>query len=102
MPTITTRTETQSFTATGVGPELGIRGRGAAFVEGTFVGTVVLECRPPGAVDFVPVLADNYGTPMQLSAPGTFAIEDWRDDVRYRWRCSAFTSGTILTGVQQA
>jgi hypothetical protein len=101
MATISTVTQTHVFAAVGAGPELGIKGSGGAFVGGTFVGTVVLECRPPGASGFVPVLANMTGTPLQLTAPGSFAIEDSRENVRYRWRCSQFTSGAIETGLHQ-
>ena len=101
MPTNKTTTQLQSFVGTGDGASLTVKGDGAAFVEGTFVGTVVLECKPPGAAAFVPVLADTYGTPVSLTAPGSLAIHEAREDTLYRWRCSAFTSGTILTGIAQ-
>lgn len=100
MPTNRTVTQVDEFTATGNGRELAIRGRGAAFLEGTFVGTAVLECRPPGTLAFVPVIADPAtGQAVSLTAPGSFAIDEPREDVNYRWRCSQYTSGTIRAGL---
>jgi hypothetical protein len=103
MPVVRTTTITTSFSAVGAGDELTIRGRGAAFVAGTFVGTLVLECLPPGAPGFVPVLADPAtGAMVQLTAPGTLAIDEPREGTAYRWRCSAFTSGSIVAGLSAA
>lgn len=102
MPIITATTEIKAFTATGNGTELTISGHGAAWVEGTFVGTVVLEKQPPGASGFVPVLADAYGVAVQLTAPGALQIFEPIEGTRYRWRCSAYTSGTITTGLADA
>lgn len=100
MPVVRTVTTTHTFGGVGAGAPMTVHGRGGAFVAGTFVGTLVLECQPPGAPDFVPVLADPAtGAVVQLTAPGTLAIDEPREGTAYRWRCSAFTSGSIVAGL---
>lgn len=59
------------------------------YVDGTFVGTVVLQGRPAGtAVNF-----QNLTT--ALTAPGISASAVLPGGWEYRMACTAFTSGTI-------
>lgn len=90
-------TLSKSFTATGVGGALSIRS-GESFtydVSGTFVGTVRLE-KSYDAVNYVTELsatAAASGTVISDAAPRASA---W-----YRFRCKAFTSGTIVTSIAE-
>jgi len=82
-----------SFTAVGNGPEISIRkGETVNFhVSGTFVGTVVIE-KGSGS-NFVEV---------DSSTAAESGSEVASEDIRYRYRCSAFTSGTIVTNISNA
>lgn len=85
----------KSFTATGDGLEI-VAPIGATIgyaVTGTFVGTVVLEeLTRSGWTTRVTATGVTRGT--QLVEPPTRG--------RFRFRCSAFTSGTIVTALDQA
>jgi hypothetical protein len=103
MPTIKTVTVSRVFNATGDGDELTIYRDGAAFVEGPFTGSFALECQPPGATGWLPVLvAESPATAVVLTGPGTFAVYEPRENTRYRWRCTALSSGTPRAGLSQA
>lgn len=86
----------KSFTATGVGGAIGVR-RGDSFaysVSGTFVGTVMLEQSDDGV---------NYRTlsTFTAGATGTFNVSPGPIEFLplFRFRCDAYTSGTIVTSV---
>lgn len=85
-------TVSKSFTGVGDGPDFLIR-QGEEFtyqVSGTFVGTVVLQQYLRGGwFPLVTATGPVSGT-MVAEAGG-------KDHARYRFRCSAFTSGTIET-----
>jgi hypothetical protein len=90
---------TGSFTATGNGntflPNTGRVNVNSGFnvaVYGTFVGTVVLERSFDNGVNYVPVLRN--GTAISYTTPSSETIYDPEGDVLYRFRCSAYTSGT--------
>jgi hypothetical protein len=82
---------TKSFTATGVSASINVRPKETATysVSGTFSGTVVLE-RGIGTSAWEPV-----GT-FTVSASGIVTAGV------YRFRCSAYTSGTIVTALSDA
>jgi hypothetical protein len=85
-----------SVTATGVIASLGVEGcfqPAGVLVGGTFVGTVLVEvCMDSAAVTPTWV---QFGS--SLTAPGTVQVNI---PVRaIRTRCSAFTSGTITSGI---
>lgn len=86
-----------SFTATGVGARILVR-HGEQFtydVSGTFVGTVVLERTRNGGVSW-----ELTGISATGAASGTVLVETPdRAPAAYRFRCSAFTSGTIVTAL---
>lgn len=88
-------TVNKSFTAVGAGPSFTIQ-PGQSFthdVSGTFVGTVVLEHTRNGGITFEPVEKTVTGV-----ASGTIEYPNNENSpARYRWRCSLFTSGTIVT-----
>jgi hypothetical protein len=86
-----------SFTATGNGGAIAIK-RGEKFtyeVSGTFVGTWVLES------------SESLGSWTQVAtgtAAGSGTVEvasAGSGELHYRFRCSAFTSGTIVTEIQE-
>jgi hypothetical protein len=85
-----------TFTGTGSGAWVAdLTGAFHAALSGTFVGTVVLEQSFDGGTTAVPVSADLYGTPISLSAPMGLSLYEEESGVLYRFRCSAWTSGTI-------
>ncbi len=86
----------KSFTATGNGPH-GIGGHLDLLtyaVSGTFVGTVILEKSSNGGLTWQQLVT------VTGSASVTFLVESPdRADVWFRFRCSAYTSGTIVTTI---
>lgn len=86
----------KSFTATGVGIGLSVH-HGDSFsytVSGTFVGTVVLERTLDGGANYSTIVTST------ASASGTIAVETPnRDQATYRFNCTAYTSGTIVTSI---
>lgn len=63
-------------------------------VWGTFVGTIVLEKSYDGGATYIQAY-DAGGNALSYTAPRTIIVEEPEDGVKYRPRCSAFTSGTI-------
>lgn len=85
-------TISKSFTAVGTGSSLFVRA-GESFtydVSGTFVGTVLIERTENGGLSYEPVGISATG-----SASGT-VVNYSNVGANYRFRCSAFTSGTIV------
>lgn len=93
-------TVTKTFTAVGNGNDFRLP-PGQSFdydVSGTFVGTVVLEHTRNGGITYEPV-------EKTLAAPGSGLISypgNENSNASYRWRCSAFTSGSIVTSMADA
>lgn len=89
-------TVSKSFTAVGVSAHLLVAEQ-ASFtydISGTFVGTVVLERTLDGGQSFEVI------TTKTAAASGTIMVEsNARGLVNYRFRCSAYTSGTIVTSM---
>jgi hypothetical protein len=87
---------TSSFTAVGAGSELQVR-TGQSFtysVSGTFVGTVALEQQDRGRGAWRALLTAT------AAASGTLVAEEpGKAFARLRWRCTAYTSGTIDTTI---
>jgi hypothetical protein len=88
-----------SFTAVGAGAVLDVA-HNKEFrysVSGTFVGTVVLEKSTTGGQTWSRVLSAT------AAASGTI-LSEFRQNGRtwYRFRCTAYTSGTIVTSVKNA
>lgn len=89
-------TVSKSFTATGNGDALFVRNNESFTysVSGTFVGTVVLEKSNNGGLTWTPI------TSATGAASGTVVVENTDGSaVVVRFRCSAFTSGTIVTSL---
>lgn len=84
-----------SFTAVGAGPLFkALKGKSFTYsLSGTFVATLILE------------KSDNNGATWEAvitatgAASGTIYVDA---DANYRWRCSAFTSGTAVTSIDDA
>ena len=81
------------FAATGNGKDLLVR-KGEEFdysVVGTFVGTYILESSND---------ASNYSQVATGTASGNGSVKnETNGDLRYRFRCSAYTSGTLKTSL---
>jgi hypothetical protein len=61
---------------------------------GTFVATVILERSFDGGATYLPLTA--LGSPIgTFSGPISEVWEEHEPNVKYRLRCSAFTSGTV-------
>lgn len=95
---------TNNFTATGNGdkfaPAASIQVPAEPFniaVSGTFVGTVVLEKSFDNGTTYIPVNRPGTNTAISYTAPGCEVLYEPETAVNYRWRCSAYTSGTITT-----
>src|SRR5690349_1369743 len=93
---------TSSFTATGNGADFqpkvseGAPGTFNIAVSGTFVGTAVLE-KSFDKTTYIAVLRPATNTAISYTAAGTEILTEPEAGVTYRWRCSAYTSGTINT-----
>lgn len=89
-------TSAKSFTAVGAGIPISVK-HGDSFsysVSGTFVGTVVLEKSLTSGNAWEAVLSKT------AAASGTVSVENADlGYAQYRFRCSAFTSGTIVTSI---
>lgn len=89
-------TMSTSFTALGSGNALAI-GHKKLFnyaVSGTFSGTVILESSSSAGTSFEPVMS------FTAAASGTLiAMSPNEAPIQFRFRCSAFTSGTIVTSI---
>lgn len=90
-PTVVTGT----FGAIGNGTAGSFIGNFNVSLWGTFVGTAILERSFDGGTTFLPVSKDLGGTANSFTAPMTIAISEPEPGVLYRFRCSAWTSGTI-------
>lgn len=88
----------KSFTAVGVGPGLIIK-EGDSFsykVSGTFVGTIVLE-KSVGGSAWIPLIP-SISAAAVASGNVVVSLSD-QGSASFRFRCSAFTSGTIVTSI---
>lgn len=91
---------TGSFAATGNGADFvansGNYNNAAQFnvtVYGVFVGTIVLEATFDGT-NYVPVNRYCTGNAVSYTAPANEVLPAPEGGVKYRLRCSAYTSGT--------
>lgn len=102
-----TRAEDE-FEATGNGtvfrPTTDPRGSTAgnfnAAVWGTFVGTAVLERSFDNGTTWI-AARDRADAAISLTAPGSYQLRENERGTAYRWRCSAYTSGTINARLSQ-
>lgn len=62
---------------------------------GTFAATMVLERSFDGGTTFMAVSSDTVGTANTYTAPMSMTVTEVEQGVLYRWRCSAYTSGTV-------
>jgi hypothetical protein len=93
-------TISKSFTAVGVGTELFVK-HGSLFtfnISGTWVGTVALERTRNAGLSYEVVASF---TTNQTLIPVNVSTPD-QGPASYRFRCSAFTSGTIVTVLKNA
>jgi hypothetical protein len=83
-----------AFTAVGVGAAFTPFGNFNLSVWGTFVGSVVLERSFDGGTTYTQASFPDGTTPT-LTAPMSGTWNEKEKGTAYRFRCSAFTSGTI-------
>lgn len=72
-----------------------------AAIWGTFVGTAILERSFDDGVTWLPCSLNTSGDNAQYTVPASLTVYEPEGGVRYRWRCSAWTSGTINTRISQ-
>lgn len=84
-----------TFTATGNGASAQVDGNFNIAVWGTFVGTVVLERSFDGGTTWIPRMWEFTQTNVSLTSQTSGVMSEPELGVLYRFRCSAFTSGTI-------
>jgi len=72
-----------------------------AAVWGTFVGTMVLERSFDEGANWLPCSLNTSGDNAQYTVPASLTVFEPEGGVRYRWRCSAYTSGTINYRISQ-
>jgi hypothetical protein len=69
-------------------------------LAGTFTATAVLERTFDGGANWLPV-PDSTGTALQAAAPMSAVLYEPEDGVLYRWRLSAYTSGTVIARISR-
>lgn len=87
----------KSFTAVGSGALLYVANvlKFSYSISGTFVGTVLLERSVNGGASFEPLLSFT-----DVASGVVQPFYEAHGGVHYRFRCSAFTSGTIVTSME--
>jgi len=74
-------------------------------LKGAFVGTIIIERRLYGSTDvtdFLPVMLDTAGTPVELTKPGVYAFsEPSVQGAEYRAVAKTLTSGTPVVSFDQ-
>jgi hypothetical protein len=70
-----------------------------AVISGTFVGTAELQRSFDGGTTYVPCGIDAAGDVADYTSPVSLVIAEGEPGVYYRWACTAFTSGTIVTRI---
>lgn len=64
-------------------------------LSGTWVGTVQLERSFDGGTTFVAAAMDTAGTAAAYTTNVSIVVSEPEPGVIYRWRCTAYTSGTV-------
>lgn len=93
---VTAATASTSFTSVSNGSQIFVKNLDSLTysVSGTFVGTVVLERTRDNGLSW------DYVLSAAAASSGTFKVETPAMEAAvYRFRCSAFTSGTIVTSI---
>lgn len=70
-------------------------------LAGPFVGTVQIERRFAGDVNWYPIARDATGAVSSFSAPTSISLKETEGDVSYRLNCTAFSSGSIAWRISQ-
>jgi hypothetical protein len=88
-----------TLTSTGAGDRTGVSGAFNASLTGTFAATLRLERSFDGGATYEPLTA--LGTAITFTGPCSETFEEPEADVRYRWNCTSYTSGTIQYRISQ-
>ncbi len=89
-----------TFDATGTGASITIKGDFNVCLSGTFAAIIVLERSFDGGVTWIPAAFADGSIPAFAGAlSGTWSEHE--NGVRYRLRCSDYTSGTINWRISQ-
>lgn len=80
-------------------PWVPLSGRFNLHLAGEFVATAVIERSMDGGA--TAVICTDKGLPVTFGGPATEPLEAPENDVLYRVRCIAFTSGAILARLSQ-
>lgn len=89
-----------SFTSATSGASAQLFGPFSVTISGTFVGTVILEASDDDGASFVIVGRDTAGNGASWTAPvSRLPFEEGEEGILYRFRCSAYTSGTITARI---
>jgi hypothetical protein len=97
---MTAKVKTQALSSAAAAGGIEMRGKFNASVQGTFVGTVVLQRSYDGST-WETVSKDASGSDASFTAPCSLVVEESETGVQYRWNCTAYTSGTINTRISQ-
>lgn len=93
---------TTTFSGTGGGDAVRLRGHGNARLSGTFVGTLRLEKSFDNGATWHPVAKNEHGDlASYTSETGVLEIFEPRNDVLWRWNCTAYTSGSPVGLINQ-
>lgn len=85
-----------SFTGTGKGTVIFVRGKKSAEVRGFGSASMTLERSIDGQANFVGVMLPD-GTPATYTAAGSTQIDESKTaGAWYRWSCDIYGSGTIV------
>ena len=88
-----------SFTSVSNGNGIMIMGLFNATVGGTFSGTAELQRSFDGGTTYIPCGIDAAGDKADYTSPVSLTVNEPEPGVFYRWACTAFVSGTIVTRI---
>jgi hypothetical protein len=90
---------TKTWASSGSSDEFGPKPGKICFdLEGTFIGTVVIERKRPDGSTWIPLTAG--GVALQFTGPVSEIFEEPLEGARYRMTCT-YTSGTPIGSLQQ-
>jgi hypothetical protein len=101
MSLMAAKVKTQALSSATAAGGIEMRGKFNASIQGTFVGTVVIQRSYDNGSTWETVSKDASGSDASFTAPCSIVVEESEAGVQYRWNCTAYTSGTINTRISQ-